>query len=71
MQALLKSNLKTNEKKKMQEQKKKMKKVIYEYDSFSINKEIIVKVKRIGKTVIGGSIKRGCQQCFVAKKTFS
>ena len=47
-----------------------MKKVVLEYDSLSINKIIVVKVKRTGKIVFGGSIKRRCQHWFVAKKPY-
>ena len=50
--------------------KKKEKKVLPEYDSFLVNKTITTKIKSIGKTVVGGSIIRGCQRCFVAKKPY-
>ena len=44
--------------------------VVLEYNSFLVNKATTAKVKRIGKIVVGGSIKRGCQWCFVAKKPY-
>ena len=50
--------------KKIQDQKKKLPK----YDSFLVNKTTDAKVKHIGKNVVGDSIKRGGQKCFVAKK---
>ena len=50
--------------------KKRGKKVIPEYDSFPVNKADVAKVKCIGKTLAGNSIKRGCQRAFVAKKPF-
>ena len=50
--------------------KRNGKKVIPEYDSFPVNKATATKVKRIGRTVVGSSIKRGCQRCFVTKKPY-
>ena len=52
----------------MQDQQKKGKKVVLEYDLFAVNKATTTNVKRIGKTVVGGSIKKGCQRYFVVKK---
>ena len=50
--------------------KKQGKKVVPKYDSFPVNKTSIAKVKRIGKTMAGNSIKRGCQRAFVAKQPY-
>ena len=69
MQALLKSTQKRRINKKQTKQKKG-KKVIPEYDAFPVNKSIAAKVKRVGKTVGGFSIKRGCMRCFVAKQLY-
>ena len=49
---------------------KRGKKVILEYDSFPVNKTSVAKVKCIGKTLAGNSIKRGCQRTFVAKQPY-
>ena len=49
---------------------KKRKNVIPEYDAFPVNKSVATKVKRVGKTVHGFSIKRGCMRCFVAKQLY-
>ena len=55
------SDLYKNKGKKMQDQRKKFgKKVVSEYNSFPVNKATTTKIKFIGKTVDGGSIKRGC-----------
>jgi hypothetical protein len=67
MQALLKS---TQKKKKILQNKKRGKKVIPEYDSFPMTTSTRPKVARIGKTLAGNSVKRGCQRCFVAKKPY-
>ena len=65
------SDLQKNEgKRKCMIKRKKGKKVIPEYDAFPVNKATAAKVKRISRTVVGCSIKRGCQRCFVAKKPY-
>ena len=59
------------QKKKIHTQKtKRGKKVVHEYDSFHVNKTSVAMVKRIGKTMVGNSIKRGCQRTFVAKELY-
>ena len=71
MQALLKSTQRKRKNRNVPVQpKKKGKKVIPEYDSFPVNKPAVAKVKRIGKTLAGNSIKRGCQRAFLAKKPY-
>ena len=52
------------------QKKKRGKKVVPEYDSFPVNKTSVPMVKRIGKTMAGNSIKRGCQRAFVAKQPY-
>lgn len=47
-----------------------MKKVVPEYDLFPINKATAAEAKCVGKVVGGFSIKKGRQQCFVAKKPY-
>ena len=70
MQTLLKYT-QTKRKKNIHTQKKKRgKKVVPEYDSFPVNKTFVAMVKRIGKTMAGNSIKRGCQRIFVAKQLY-
>jgi hypothetical protein len=69
MQALLKSTQKKN-KQAMVHKKKRGRKVVPEYDSFPVTTSIRPKATRIGKTVAGYSVKRGCQRCFVAKKPY-
>ena len=67
MQALLKSTQKKN---KQVMKKKRGKKVVPEYDSFPMTTSTRPKTTRIGKTLAGYSVKRGCQRCFVAKKPY-
>jgi hypothetical protein len=70
MQTLLKYTH-TKKKKNINTQpKKRGRKVVSEYDSFPVNKTSVAKVKRIGKTMAGNSIKRGCQRAFVAKQPY-
>lgn len=66
MQALLRSTHKKR-KNKAEQNKRKCKKVILDYDAFPTNKCVRPKVARIGKTQVGNSVKRGCQHSFVAK----
>ena len=68
MQTLL--NPPRNEGRKKTQAKKKGKKVIPEYDAFHVTKSTAAKVKRVGKTVTGFSIKSGCLQSFVAKQSY-
>jgi hypothetical protein len=69
MQALLKSTQQRRTKKN-EALKKKGTKVIPEYDEFPVTKSTAAKVKRVGRTVSGFSIKRGCLQSFVAKQSY-
>jgi len=71
MQGLLRSTEKRRKKKMYDQKKKKGKKVILEYDAFPVNKATAAKVKCISRTVVGCSIKKGCQRCFVEEKTLS
>ena len=66
MQALLKFTHKKIKNNFHTQKKKQGKKVVHEYDSFPVNKAVVAKVKRIGETLAGNSIKRGCQRAFVA-----
>ena len=70
MQALLKSTQTKRKINSHMQPKKRGKKVIPEYDSFPVNKPAVPKVKRIGKTLAGNSIKRGCQRAFLANKPY-
>ena len=69
MQALLKSTQQRTTKKN-EAPKKKGKKVIPEYDAFPVTRSTSAKVKRVGKSVSGFSIKRGCLRSFVAKQSY-
>lgn len=69
MQALLKSTQR-KKKQKLLQKKKRGKKVVPEYDSFAVSKSTRPKAVRIGKTLAGNSVKRGCQRCFIAKKPY-
>lgn len=51
-------------------QKKQRKKVVLEYEAFMVTKLIRPMTMRIGKTLAGNSVKRGCQGHFVAKKPY-
>jgi hypothetical protein len=68
MQALLRS---TKKRRKKNARSKEKKNVILEYDAFPVNKATAAKVKRISRIVVGCSIKKGCQRCFVEEKTLS
>ena len=50
--------------------KKRGKKVVSEYDSFPVTTSTRPKATRIGKTLVGYSVKRGCQRCVVVKKPY-
>jgi hypothetical protein len=70
MQTLLKSTQKKCKKKTTEAMTKKCRKIIPEYDAFSVHRSTGHVVKRIGKTLTGMSIKRGCQCSFVAKRLY-
>jgi len=70
MQTLLKYTHTKRKKNINTQPKKRGRKVVPEYDSFPVNKTSVAKVKRIGKTMAGNSIKRGCQRAFVAKQPY-
>ena len=70
MQTLLKYTQKKRKKNIHTQPKKRGKKVVPEYDAFPVNKPSVPMVKRIGKTMAGNSIKRGCQRAFVAKQPY-
>ena len=70
MQALLECTQRKRKNNLHIHKKKRGKKVVPEYDCFPVNKAAVGKVQRIGKTLAGNSIKRGCQRAFVAKKPY-
>ena len=70
MQTLLKSTQKKCKKKTTEAMAKKGRKTISEYNAFSMHRSTGHVVKRIGKTLAGMSIKRGCQCSFMAKRLY-
>ena len=70
MQTLLKLTQKKRKKKTIEAMAKKDRKTIPEYNAFSVHHSTGHVVKRIGKTLVGLSIKRGCQCSFVAKRLY-
>ena len=71
MQALLKSTQKKCKLKTTEAMTKKGRKIIPEYNAFLVHRSTGHVVNKIGKTLAGMSIKRGCQICsFVAKHLY-
>ena len=70
MQALLKSTQKKWKKKSSEIKTKRGRKTIPDYDAFPVNCKSGQKIQRVGKTLAGMSIKRGCLRRFVAKRPY-
>ena len=67
---LLKSTQKKYENKPFENKAKGGCKTILNYDAFHVNRKTGQKIQRIGKTLAGMSIKRGCLCCFVVKRPY-
>jgi hypothetical protein len=70
MQTLLKSTQKKCKKKTTESMANKNRKTIPEYNAFSVHRSTAHVVKKMRKTLVGISIKRGCQCSFVAKHLY-